>query len=197
MNGFLTIVITSPERVEGEADKIVRLLESGVDYIHIRKPGFSESDIEDLISSIPVAFHRRLKIHDHFQLCDKFRLGGVHLNSRNREKPASARNVSISFHDICELSPAHDYEYVTLSPIYDSISKEGYASAFRLQELTDHLSAGNIIALGGVTPEKFPELRKTGFAGGALLGYIWNNDFNHALQGLVSAMKEIDRVPRD
>lgn len=197
MNGFLTIVITSPERVEGEAEKIVRLFESGVDYIHIRKPGFSESDIEDLISSIPVAFHRRIMLHDQFRLCDRFRLGGVHLNSRNREKPGSAEKVSTSFHDISELSSAHDYEYVTLSPIYDSISKKGYASAFELSDLKGRLSASNIIALGGVTPEKFHELRQTGFAGAALLGYIWDNDFNHALQGLVSAMKEIDRVPRD
>lgn len=197
MNGFITIAITSPERVNDEAEKIVRLLEAGVDYVHIRKPGFPEKNIQCLIESIPAALHGRLKLHDHFQLCDKYRLGGVHLNSRNREKPASAHNASISFHSVSELPSAHDYEYVTLSPIYDSISKEGYASAFRLQELKGDLSAGNIIALGGVTPEKFPELRKTGFAGAALLGYIWNNDFNHALQNLISALKGTGTAAQD
>lgn len=197
MSRFITIVMTSPEHVDGEAEKIVRLLEAGVDYVHIRKPGFPESDVECLISSIPASFHARLKLHDHFQLCDKFRLGGVHLNSRNKKNTVSAAKVSTSCHDAGELASARNYEYVTLSPIYDSISKDGYASAFELQELKGHLSAGNIIALGGVTPEKFPELRKTGFAGAALLGYIWNNDFNHAIHDLKHAIEEIDSVPQD
>lgn len=39
MSKFLKIVITEPEMIPAEAAKIERLLERGIDFVHIRKPG--------------------------------------------------------------------------------------------------------------------------------------------------------------
>lgn len=68
-------------------------------------------------------------------------------------------------------------DYVFLSPIFDSISKSGYHSAFTL-EVLQQAAAHNIIdekvvALGGVTPDKVKWLRQIGFGGAAMLGAVW------------------------
>ena len=44
MSKFLKIVITEPEMIPAEAAKIERLLEGGIDFVHIRKPGASLRD---------------------------------------------------------------------------------------------------------------------------------------------------------
>lgn len=63
--------------------------------------------------------------------------------------------------------------YATLSPIFDSISKQGYKAAFNFDELQSALSKLKlpVIALGGVTPEKIPLLTTLGFKGAAMLGH--------------------------
>lgn len=67
------------------------------------------------------------------------------------------------------------YDYLTLSPIYDSISKEGYKSSFERKDLENEIRnlPIDVIALGGVTPDKFEELKAIGFAGAAMLGYFF------------------------
>ena len=65
-------------------------------------------------------------------------------------------------------------DYVTLSPIFDSISKKGYRSAFTasiLEELND-IARPLVIALGGVTPDRLAELKRFNFAGYAVKGAI-------------------------
>ena len=173
---FLTIVITSPGEVSDEAARISELLSSGkADFVHIRKPYSSLRDIRNLIEKIPQPLRSRLRLHGHFALLDEFSLAGAHLNSRCPEAPYNARSLTRSCHSLAELRDLDRYEYVTLSPIYDSISKTGYSSAFDANELKGKLPPGKVIALGGVTPDRFPELKEAGFAGAALLGAVWGN----------------------
>lgn len=188
---FKIIVISSPDTVENESEKLTRLLEAGVDYVHIRKPCSSLREIKDLIEDIPYQYRKRIKLHGHFELLNEMNLGGAHLNSRNPVAPATAMAVSRSCHNLQECRENKDLEYVTLSPIYDSISKKNYPSAFNLNEKFVIMPGEKIIALGGVTPDKFFELRKKGFFGVALLGYIWNNDFDEALKALKTQIETI------
>lgn len=171
---FLTIAITSPEDYPNEAERISDILRNGeADIVHIRKPHWSEDKTAELLEKIPYEFYSRIKMHDHFPLLNKFPLLGVHLNSRNSTAPGSVTSVSRSFHDIEQLPLSAHYDYVTLSPIYDSISKSGYKSSFSLEKLKPSLKGKNVVALGGVTPDKFPELMEAGFSGAAMLGYFW------------------------
>ena len=85
----MIIVITRPDFFEGEAEKIAQLLQSGrADLVHIRKPRASQSEVEQLLFSIPTELYSRLVLHDHHSLAIKYGLRGVHLNSRNPEPPA-------------------------------------------------------------------------------------------------------------
>ncbi len=174
----LTVAVTAPDHVDGEAWRILRLLTSGAaDIVHVRKPGWDRQRLRDLLLDIHEDLHPRLRLHDHFELLDTFpHIGGVHLNSRNPRAPSGARCVSKSCHSPEELDKDGGCDYLFLSPVFDSISKQGYTSAFDLGTLRPHLARRRVIALGGVTPAHFPALRKAGFAGGALLGYIWQTE---------------------
>ena len=189
---FLTAVFTAEGDVDDEARKIVLLLESGVDTVHIRKPGLDEAATAGLIESVPVALRHRLRLHDHFALAAGYGLAGVHLNSRNPEPPAGAASVTASCHTPAEVRGASGYEYVTLSPVFDSISKRGYRRAFDIDALGPLLARTRVVALGGVTPDSLELLRQKGFFGAALLGYIWSGDFGKAsarLAGAIAAMR--------
>ena len=124
-----TIVITSPDHWPGEETVIPRLLEAGVDFVHLRKPAWSEADCARLLSLVPAWCHGRIVVHDHFVLCRRFSLRGIHLNGRCPEIPVGFEGaVSRSCHSLCEVEEGKPLSsYVFLSPVFDSISKPGTA----------------------------------------------------------------------
>lgn len=172
---FITIAITREDEFPEEADRINRILSSQeADYVHIRKPRWTARQTESLIKNINKDFHLRLKLHDHFEILKDYGIGGVHLNSRNPVNPYRNILVSKSAHSIIEIQDNLSFEYVTLSPIFDSISKPGYTGKFDFEELRNVLTdKTNIIALGGITPSKFKLLKELGFKGAAMLSYFW------------------------
>ncbi len=173
---FIKIAITLPDYFPGEIGKINDMLKSGqFDFVHIRKPDYDISQMRDLLKGIKLTLLSQIKIHSHFSLIDEFPGIGVHLNCRWSEIPENAISISKSIHSIEEISESDCYNYVTLSPIFDSISKPGYESAFILSEIKESISGKNIIALGGVTEEKIPLLKATGFYGCAMLGAAWQD----------------------
>lgn len=176
-HGFLRIGFTLPDFVEGEADRMVALLDSGIGIMHIRKPGAALASFRALIQAIPERYHPRLRIHDHFELIEEFRLAGVHVNSRNPLPPDGCTSITRSCHSLQELSaPLPDGrmpEYQTLSPIFDSISKPGYSSRFDIDTLRPLIIGKNVVALGGITPDMFDVLEEAGFIGAAMLGSLW------------------------
>lgn len=171
---LLIIAVTTPNFFKEEAEKINLILNNkDAHYIHIRKPGSSIYETDRLISNINPKFHPFLKLHDHFELLDKYNLGGIHLNSRNKKIHPRAKSLSISLHDINEIEGKERYDYFFISPVFDSISKEGYKASFDLKQLSQKIRGKKAIALGGVTPDKFTLLRSLGFYGAALLGHFF------------------------
>lgn len=118
-------------------------------------------------------------LHDHFPLQRTYGLGGVHLNGRNPDLPDGYRGtVSRSCHSLEEVATHRTAtDYLFLSPVFDSISKQGYRSAFPPAALREAAAAGiideKVLALGGVSEANLPEVRDYGFGGAALLGDIW------------------------
>lgn len=174
------IVITLPDFIQGEAANIRWLLDAGMDLIHLRKPCSTYEQCAALLEEIPQEYHSRIVTHDHFSLCKEFALKGVHLNSRNTIPPEGFMgSVSCSCHSVEEVARRKQIvDYVFLSPVFDSISKKGYHSAFSPQSLTEAARQGiidhNVIALGGVTASRIGSLREWHFGGAAFLGDIWN-----------------------
>ena len=177
----MTIVITLPYFFDGEAEQIVQLLHSSVDLIHIRKPESKAEEVERLIMSIPSEYYPRLVLHDHHELAMKYHLQGVHLNGRNPQPPVGWEgSVSKSCHSLEEVKEWKEKcDYVSLSPIFDSISKQGYHAAFSSSEIEEASRQGiidkKVLALGGVTFNKIDDVLRMGFGGGMILGDAWKN----------------------
>lgn len=129
-----------------------------------------------VIEAVPQKYHRRLRLHGHFELVNEFNLGGLHLNSRCPLAPENYNgSVSRTCHSLEEVKNAVSVEYVTLSPIFDSVSKVGYNAAFSRDELLSIVKDDKVIALGGITPHTAAELSRYGFIGYAVLGYLFNS----------------------
>ena len=177
----MVIIITKPGFFEGEAQRIAELLSNGTaDIIHIRKPKTSQFEVEQLLEAIPSELYSKLVLHDHLQLAVKYGLHGVHLNSRNPEPPEGwSGSVSISCHSLDELARRRHqpYTYLSLSPIFDSISKQGYRSAFTAKQIAAVCRLGiidhRVMALGGITFGRVTEVLKMGFGGAMILGDAW------------------------
>ena len=169
------IAITKEDFIEGEAMRIMKLLESDFWRVHIRKPHSRKEEIERLLDEITPDYYPRLSLHDHHELALQRGIGGIHLNSRNPKAPDKWDGIkSVSCHSLEELGMYKDCDYKFLSPIFDSLSKKGYKSNFELSEFRPELLAcQNVVALGGVTFDKLPLLEACGFYGGAMLTEAW------------------------
>jgi thiamine-phosphate pyrophosphorylase len=112
-------------------------------------------------------------------------LQGIHFKERDRPAPPIPRTrpglcQSTSLHSVTDvLQDWQNLDYAFLSPIFDSISKEGYAAAgFDPAVLKTSMRQAQmpVYALGGITPERLPAVKQMGFAGAGILGAVWAQD---------------------
>lgn len=180
---FKLIILTAPSSLKNEEKLICNLFDNGLLMLHVRKPNFSKNKLKNYISELPAKYHKRIVIHSHYSLLKEFNLKGIHLTEKSRKKKLSAgfnpkkHSLSASFHSISDIQNyKRKYDYVFLSPIFNSISKKGYGSNFTEPELKEFLKKNkNIIALGGVSPATIRKLKAMSFYGAATLGFVWEN----------------------
>lgn len=176
------IGITPEYDVFCEHRRISNLVLSGeVEYFHIRKPFFTEEQMRAyLLKFDNPQVKQRLSLHDYHHLALEFDLGGIHLNSRNPILKEEYKNkrISVSCHSLEEIKKWKEKtDYCFLSPIFDSISKQGYTSKFSSQDLQQGFNNGildnKIVALGGITYDNIKDLQDLGFSSFAMLGELW------------------------
>lgn len=173
----MELLVVTPEGTRAdEAELIAEMLRMGVSRIHLRHPGLKAEDLRNIIAAIPLELRERLTMHDFFELTEEFPQLGVNLNRRNPQAPDGVHGlVSRSCHSVEETQLPADY--VLLSPIFPSISKEGYSHEFSEQELRS-IPPGKVFAMGGITGERIDRLKCYPFSGAAVLGAVWNEDTN-------------------
>jgi thiamine-phosphate pyrophosphorylase len=167
----------------------------GLRYFHLRKKNYTKAQMENYINQIPAIFHQNIVLHSHFDLVHKYNLMGAHFTQNltyesycefcyNKDPLDLSifKHKSLSLHSIKEIknTPNHEYQYVFLSPVFDSISNSGYNSKFRINELKLLLSNNKedrpaVIALSGINEGRLSKIHDIGFDGFALLGYIWSH----------------------
>ncbi len=173
------IVITPPHSIANEPERITALFEEGLEILHLRKPAAMSHEIECLLKQLSPTYYSRIVLHDHFQLANTYGLKGIHLNRRNPHPPCDfVGSISCSCHSIAEVEQHKPLcNYVFLSPIYNSISKEGYLSAYSDEILKQaHISGiidNKVCALGGISLIHLPQVHAWGFGGAAILGDLW------------------------
>ena len=181
------IAITSPKVIDEDAYLINTLLNSGIDIIHLRKPDSSIDECRNLLAKLSAKQRAKIVVHDYSELYFEFSLKGIHINKNVITLPEGYSGIKTrSCHSFEEVKRYKNcYDYLFLSPIFDSISKVGYKSAFTNDELLNASKVGiideRVIALGGITPDKIPYLKELNFGGVAMLGSIYNVNWVNGL----------------
>lgn len=202
----MKLILLTNEEFFVEEDKIISsLFEEGLDILHLRKPGSDPVYSERLLTLLPDKYHKRIVIHDHFYLKKEFNLMGIHLNCRHPEPPAGYEgHVSKSLHSLEEVNEEKkQFDYVFLSPIFDSISKTCYPAAFNHENLLAARKAGiidhKVMALGGISLKNIPQIKDYGFGGVVIKGDLWNQfnihsnkDFKELLNHFRMLKKAVD-----
>ena len=174
------IAITTPKVTDEDVCLIKGLLEKGVDTIHLRKPDSDIHECRKILEALNPEQRAKIIVHDYPELYEEFSLKGIHVNRNVPCLPHDYKGYRTrSCHSLEEVRRYKDeYDYVFLSPIFDSISKVGYRSGFSDEELreasAEGIIDGKVIALGGVTFDKLPYLKALKFGGAAMIGGIYH-----------------------
>lgn len=182
---MLKVVITYPIAFLSELKQIVQVLEKEDCRLHLRKPDYSEAEYETLIQSIPAKYHSRIVLHDYFHLAEKYKVAGLHFSTQKRSQISkladlkiSKLSLSTSTHSLNELGALDgQFDYAFLSPIFPSISKQGYEGNLDMEVVRSYLHKPHqtkVIALGGIDDSKITQLQQWGFDGYAMLGSVWH-----------------------
>ena len=176
------IAITSPEVVAEDSCIIGQLVDKGIDAIHLRKPNADIDACRRLLSELTEEQRAKIVIHDFPELYFEYSLKGIHVNKNVATLPCGYSGFRTrSCHSFDEIARyKHEYDYLFLSPVFDSISKVGYRSGFSDEALAMASAAGiiddKVVALGGVTFDKIAYLKKLNFGGAAMIGAIYSID---------------------
>ena len=140
-------------------------------------------------------------MHYFHELINEYNLKGVHFQEQKRrdhiDNPGHyfknlnmfGKTISSSFHEPEELECCEfEFDYHLLSPVFSSISKEGYEGrGFNVSNI-DKL----IIGMGGINSDTIAETFKLGFKGVGVLGGVWNAE--SPIESFVELMRAFNSV---
>lgn len=183
------IILIAPEKdVTDEILILHQLFDKGLKYYHLRKPLKSEKEYRRYLEAINVQFYDRVVIHQYHHLAEEYGLKGVHLQEQFRvglamelqnyqdyyRKQINKRyTVSSSFHHPNDIEKCIvEFDYHLLSPVFNSISKQGYEG----KGFSVNGTNKTIIGMGGVTATNLNEINQKGYKGVGVLGGVWNTN---------------------
>ncbi len=180
------IVLIAPENdVQNELEILNQLFQEGLQYYHLRKPNKNYEEYCDYLNLIDSKYHNLIVTHYFHELIDEYSLKGIHFQEQKRrdclDTPSDyfvklnnmyGKTISSSFHEPEELENCDfEFDYHLLSPVFSSISKQGYQGrGFDVNHINKR-----IVGMGGVTTENLSEFTKLGFKGVGVLGGVWNS----------------------
>lgn len=177
------ILLSYPTFFKRETELVSHWMQDYSFVFHVRKPEATAEEYERFLNEIPERFHARIILHGAYQLQQNYAVGGIHFSTKNRIDCAdvTARGTkSTSCHSVEEVRSLDGaYDYVFLSPIFESISKQGYVGSLNTYDVKTYLSESRksqVVALGGIDEKSISKLQPFGFEGVAVLGGVWTAD---------------------
>ncbi len=190
----MVVVITPEQSLPQEQETLLGLLEAGLERLHVRKPQWNAQQIEAYLLQLPAKFRNRVSVHGYSTLAQKWRVG-MHFKGHQEVVEAGfpLKPISKSVHSWPEVLQHQNHcDYLFLSPIFKSISKQNYSAGFTADDLAPKLVAYNgkakIIALGGIDANNAKQAMALGFDGVACLGALWQQE---SVEKRIATWKEI------
>lgn len=187
---FPLLLLSSPLDFAGEHEMVEAMFAAGLTCLHLRKPGATAGELERWLLALDSEWRSRVVVHGAPEVAESCGLAGCHMpvdwyhsGVIQRGEYATVPAWSASMHSFAELDECPTMvTKVFLSPIFDSISKHGYQSAFTAADLRSGLALQKakrgeslkVYALGGVASDNLELIALYGFAGAAVLGSVWN-----------------------
>ena len=182
------IIISPSERKDSEIPYLLNMFEQGLPTYHLRKTKFSTKELKNFIAEIPEKYHKRIIIHTHHELVLKFNLKGVYISRSHKKRKYRTwlrmqwfkfrkrkLHLSATFRSIEDiLDYTSKYDYVLLSPVFDSLSgnfQSGFSEHSLLHAMKN--SKYKVVARGGVTADNVHKAHQLGFYGVAFHSSIW------------------------
>lgn len=177
------ILVSSEEFELNETFCLELMFQAGLEIFHLRKPQWSIEQVEEFLDRLNNEYHDRIVLHDNYQLAEKYKVRGVHLNRRNKaiwdtvlDKGLHLSGSCHHLHELEQFTGIH-LDYAFFSPVFPSISKDDYNPNYNLGQIAEIVKDTTLplIALGGIQLSNLDEVREMGFAGVAVLGSVWRS----------------------
>lgn len=177
--------VTNDSLPVDELIKQIKAIAPEVDFIHIRERSKTASELVDLVKRLFLEGvpKEKLIINDRVDVALLTNIHRVHLPGHSFS-PKEARqkfphlHAGVSVHSIEEAKAAekNGAEYVMFGHVYDTTCKPGLqARGVQLvKELTSALSIP-VVAIGGLTPDRIPELKHANVKGIAVMSGIFTH----------------------
>lgn len=180
-------LVTDRRRLAGAGapfDRVRRLLlaqledavDAGVDLIQVRERDLAAADLAALVVdvvSLVRGTRARVVVNDRLDVALACGAGGVHLRgdsipvSHARRIAPAGFLIGRSVHGVDEVPAAEGSDYLIAGTIFPSPSKDRDATLLGIEGLRAIVRAARapVLAIGGVTADRFDEITATGAAG--------------------------------
>jgi thiamine-phosphate pyrophosphorylase len=190
------MIVSSPVSVKGEIKLINDLFNNGLDVFHLRKPEWGIAECKEILNGIDMQYHNRIALHQHHELRFDYGIERLHFPEKQRKElfehmtetkrltlagSYQGKILSTSVHVMEDVETLCDFDYTFFGPVFNSYSKPGYKGVSEngagLKKDQYHLRKKNtrVIALGGIGLNTIGRMKRMGFDGAAMLGWIWND----------------------
>lgn len=203
-------LITAPIFFPKEAQITNELFERGLPCLHFRKPDASLDECTRFLEQISPVFYNKIITHQHFELLDSYALMGVHLREAVRQELSDneldnliqnhhkkGQKVGSSIHQKSEINTLPQaLDYTFLSPVFPSISKQGYLPTENL-DISGIKAPFALVGLGGMDENTLLPVKALGFKEVAFLGAVWG-DYTNILNNynrICNKINTIDLTP--
>lgn len=161
-------------------------IEAGVSCIQIREKNLSSKPLLNLLNSV-IEIRKdsktKLFVNERFDIALAAKVDGVHLSSNSIPVKKVHKNVPKSFligvsthsSKAARKAKIEGADFVTFSPIFETLSKPNYGEPKGLKKLSnlcDELKPFPVVALGGVNENNFRDIYKTGAKGIAGISFF-------------------------
>ena len=187
------IVVSSAYDIENEIGLIELMFRKGMDKFHLRKPNYTTKDYETFLDRLHPKFRKHIIIHSRHNMAFRYKLKGINLGRNHKRTKLKTfwkvfkmklinkkLIVTSEFDSLTQFNASrYPYDYVMLSPVYDSISKKGKRSKFnhsRLKKAFKTKRNYEVYAGGGITADRIAHCQELGFDGVAVMGSIWESE---------------------
>lgn len=169
-------------------DKVKAGLKNGITCLQYRDKGSSRLTPKQRLAlgkkvrALASAYHVPLIVDDNLQLAKEIKADGIHVGQSDEKIEQVIRDVdgqmiigySCSTADEIKKANKLAIDYIGSGPVYPTSSKADADPVIGVSKLAElvKLSKHPIVAIGGITKERCPEVAKTNCAGAAMIAYL-------------------------